>query len=324
MIEREEPHPEHHETLYEKVGHVVRRFENLGGRAGVVVFEKKTDQDEPELLIDHNPHERFFAASTNKLAIAFALSHARKDGVIKHHPIRGERLRGAGTFDDHGDQPQPEGATTSPSELELLDDMLRNSGNTAAKLLKDELGAARINEILREYGHDEVGLHINPENGASHLGYATPDGLIRLFYAAVRGDGASNHILSGRIRGALASSNRPTGIRANIDAIGLLQAEGKVEVLNKSGEYDGGEDTGAPVRHDVGLIIDERGRQVAYAVMGQAKPSVLAEYTRHQVTANILEYAAGVPVVSVRKQLARRAFKRLGIRPSGGSHLHLL
>lgn len=310
MTEREEPPQEGREQMRMRAESLIRRFELLDGHIGMVMYEISAEQDDPVSLVEHDSHDAFFAASTNKLAIAFALSVERCGQEMRTQCLSGQ-LDGAGRYDKQDDAAVS--VVTVASEEELLEDMLRHSGNTAAKVLKEAVGAERINRILKEHGLHEVQLTINPD-GTSHLGYATPDGLARLLCATVKGGEEAHGGLIDTARHALLYNDRPTGIRTGLTEQNraLLLGDG-VQIFNKSGEYNGDDEVGAPVRHDVGLIVTDDGRHTAYAVMCQSKPAVLAEYTRHQMTAAILEYASGIELLRPPAQLARKALSNLGI-----------
>ena len=316
-----EAYREQQEGMKERIETALRRFEALGGRAGLAVCEWPL-LDHPTSVVEHGSDEVFFAASTNKLAVAFALGHDRQGGPLPYHEIT-ERLAGAGRFDMHDEDEAYE--PVEASEEELIDDMLSLSGNTAAKVLKEAAGGAqRINELLNRFGHHEVQLYVRP-NGSSHLGYATPRGLMTLLRALSRADSTSHPDVAEATLYALGHNLRSTGIRSVMSDHVQQQLEAQdIRVLNKSGEYPRDDETGDPVRHDIGLVLLPDGRTVAYAVMAQAKSGVLAEYLRHQVTAEVLEYASGIKAASLPRKLARSAFHKLGLPRRGERPLHLL
>lgn len=314
MTEHEEPHErygEDAERLRRNIERRIKGFEVLGGRAGVVITEE-SPQDHWESarpLVRHGETETFFAASTNKLAIAYVLSQESPQALPRLYQVD-RRLVGAGEYDvaDLNEQPGPELA----EDTQLVADMLKRSGNTAASVLKEALGPRHINEVLRSRGYPGLRLGIDPKTGASHLGFATPEAMVRLMDALIDGHKAPNPIVGGTIIAALNHNQRPAGIRAALTQPADQLAARRTYVYNKTGEYNGDEEVGAPVRHDVGCIGTADTRTIYYAVMSQARAPVMAEYFLHNSMADILEYA-GEPSVRAGRKLAGKALNRLGI-----------
>lgn len=133
-------------VLWYKVNKTIKENEKQGVTTSVVI----TDMQKHRNIVNHNGDTVHFAASVNKLPIAWLIVQDLRAGTIQMDDVitwqASDVRAGYGVYD------QP-GAPTSATVEEVLHDMLNYSGNTAVRALVNyELGgAAAVNNRLAAY-----------------------------------------------------------------------------------------------------------------------------------------------------------------------------
>jgi hypothetical protein len=245
-------------------------------------------------------HERdtetpYFGASLGKLFIVpVILEHFRAEDEL-HIPLRFVKDDGAGRFD----QIRHIGASQMATVDELLEDMLKRSGNAAYRIFADAFGPEALNDFYQRNGwrHTHVECIEDPEYTGRFLANLGPtsakESLAQLCELLCLDDDSK---LSRTVVDALENNQVNThGIRRVMPA---FTSGSTVQVYNKSGEYNGDKDTEG-VRNDVGIVYGEQA-SLSYSLSARfnSRRSSLgsgwiADQAIGQATAEILQMATG-------------------------------
>lgn len=235
--------------LFQEVDRLTRRATIFDINVqGIIRYGKGTK----ELFPDH----ALFEASLGNVP----LTHMVIDRFYAQDifPIKPELIAksGSGIFDGHADRPQ---ATAE----ELLEDMLKRSGNTAFNVFSEALGGAdEINSFYKDRGwaRTKVGETLN---GKVEVGSTTPREALEQFQGLL--ELSDDNPLVETVQNSLRDyTSARYGIRQRV------QPSNDLVIYNITGEYNGDHHAHNPVpysvRHDVGAIEGENGI-ILYALM---------------------------------------------------------
>jgi len=235
-----------------------------------------------------------FGASIGKLPLAdMAINLLYSDEVWEIGSAIVDRT-GGGAYDQVTTRQE---ATTA----ELLDDMLRNSGNTAYRVLARGLGGPdAINGYFENKGwFSEVGS--DPVSGRAVLGETSAEEAMMQMKEVLNGTTGDKRLRE-RARFALNNSSATDqGIRRYAKNTPDLQ------IFNKTGRYNGDEDDPLVFRHDVGFVKGSR-RSISYAVLTSSPMrmrGVVASAVVSQFGAEVAREAGGPDVISLGSRALR-------------------
>jgi len=224
---------------------------------GVTTGVRIMDLQDEHLIVDHNQNTEQFAASINKLPVAFLLLqdlrahtlHMNQTMTWLPSDVRG----GYGVYD------QP-GAPTSASFQDVLFDMLNHSGNTAVRVMVNYAlgGAANVNARWTHYPQLSH-TYLQPlDANRFYLGNSTPhDSLWTMEQLMSKKD---EDQYSAFMKHAMATNIFTTyGVRSQLADNDWIILVNKVGILN---------DPSGDNRHDVGIIYNTKDhRSYGYSFM---------------------------------------------------------
>ena len=234
----------------EQLHHFPRNIEVLRRRAKVlgVTMHYFVEQKGTEVM--NHPDVMMFGASVGKIPLAhMVIEHLNPDEDFDIN--KDDIVDGGGAFDQSTSQGIAKTA-------ELLEDMLKNSGNTAFRLLAERLGGP---DEIQAYYEQNGWVHTTvdrADNGRTILGQTTPSEVLAQLQLLIAPGSPSP--LSVVARDALQGNTVSVhGIRQN-------PLDNSLTVYNKTGEYNGDKSDPYVVRHDVGVVQGRKGT-INYAVM---------------------------------------------------------
>jgi beta-lactamase class A len=282
------------QARFEALTQSIERINNIGGKIGVYSRIEVRNGKKDEHVLENYAHDPVYGASLGKLPLAALLIET---GVLDPDadwpvPLDIVDRSGGGKYDNLTE------ATTATTS-ELLDDMLRRSGNTAYRILAPAAGGS---EALNEF-YTLKGWHrtrtMAAANGRVYLGETTAHEALSQLEAVLLHEGGSD-TLAQVARHALEHSEvNKHGIRQHVKAK-------KITIANKTGEYPGDVRDGQAYRHDVGRVSGPNG-ELWYSVLTTSDKrtlGILADQVVGQISTEIA-VAAGERSAAL---LARSAF----------------
>jgi beta-lactamase class A len=271
-------------VLQYRIEQTIKQNEAQGITTSVDIADLRTDH----MLVDHNIDTIHFAASINKLPIAWLLLQDLRAGTVNLNDTitwtASDQRGGFGVYD------QP-GAPMSAKLQDVVFDMLNHSGNTAVRVLVNHVlgGPAAVNNRLAQYPQlVQTRLQIlDPTHffvGNSTAGESmwvmeqlqmTKDSFEQLMQHAME----TNIFVS-------------YGVRSQLEGNGYIVLANKVGILD---DPDGNN------RHDVGIIYNSRThRSFAYSFMTtnfgtDGIASMQAEASLQQMGRDLLRFAGDKP-----------------------------
>ncbi len=247
------------------------------------------DMQSQKAIEAHNLDTEQFAASINKLPVALLLLHdLRSGGVILNQQITwtADDVRGGnGVFD------QP-GAPTQGSLKDLMYDMLNRSGNTAVRVLVNNVlgGAAHTNDRFKnELKLDHT--YLQPlDDTHFYLGNSTARDSLNV----MKKIGDKQDAYGSFVRNALATNiYTQFGVRSQLDT-----DNEDIVLVNKVGILD---DPTGNNRHDVGIIYNTKThKSYGYSIMTTApgastdQPTAQAGVSLANIGEGMLQFASDV------------------------------
>jgi beta-lactamase class A len=251
-----------------------------------------TDLQSGKLLVGHNLDVEQFAASDNKLPVtALLLTDLRAGKTTLSTQVTwdpSDVRAGEGVYD------QP-GAPTTATVQQLMFDMLNYSGNTAVRVL--------VNDVLG--GAPAVNTRITSELGLQHTYLQPlPDDPSRFYLGNTTARDASTMIqkvlATQDSYGAFVKNALVTNIYTDYGARSQLAGNDYIVLANKVGFLD---DPTGNNRHDVGVIYNTKThKSYAYAFLNTAPgeayalPTSQAGASLADMGAALLRYAGDKPV----------------------------
>lgn len=270
--------------LRNRIERVARENETQGIRTSVDIFDMQTNRT----IVKHNESSVHFAASVNKLPVAWLVQQDLRASKLKLNQTitwqASDVRAGYGVYD------QP-GAATSATVEQLLFDMLNYSGNTAVRVLVNYTldGAANVNTRLAEYPQIP-NTRLQPLDATRfYVGNSTSKESVWIINKLL----AKNDKYTRVIKNALS-----TNIFANYGVRSQLEGNDYVVLANKVGILD---DVDGNNRHDVGIIYNTRTHKAyGYSFMTttpyeNTPGTVRAEESLGLMGHNTLRYAGDKP-----------------------------
>ena len=253
---------------------------------GVDIYDMQTKR----MIVQHNQDTEQFAASVNKLPVSLLLLEDLRAGKItmdqKVTWTDGDRRGGYGDYDKPG-------APLEASLQDLLYDMLHRSGNTAVRVMVNNVlgGADAVNgrwATKPQLSH----TRLQPLAGAGnrfYLGNTTPDDSIWTIQKLM----AKQDTYAKFMKGAMADN-----IFTDFGVRSQLGDSDYIVLVNKIGLLD---DVDGNNRHDVGIIYNQKThKSYAYSLMTTAPYSdtdtsatVRADQSLKEMGQYMLRYAGG-------------------------------
>jgi beta-lactamase class A len=273
----------------EKIRSLIDRSEILGVRTQFAIFS-------PEEIIDgQNITNQLFAASLGKLPLAHMVIALLASGTEIQISKDFIDTTGGGSLDTI----KKDGIVTVN---ELLDDMLRNSGNTAYRLLAHYLGGP---DGLRPFyeAHWKNTTVYNAPNGRALIGETTINEAYLQLHTLLTGTTGDSSLRTIAIDSLAHNTVTKHGIRQFVAPTSTLG------IFNKTGEYNGDTEDPRNYRHDVGIVTGPKGA-LGYAIMttsSQRGRGILADMTVAQVGAELARKVGGRDSTSLASRAIRLA-----------------
>ncbi len=291
------------EILKSRLEGRIERAQRRGVTVGLYVA-KLTDDGRPgSEIMDSNARELFHAASINKLAIALAVQEiASRSRDVP----RALFVPGSPSSDGAGELDRPGVADRAVPLSLLIDDMLRRSGNRAARAFmraRSPFGADAINEMLGEKGYVDTRLLDQKDGSGSNLGQTTPLEASSIVCDLMQYD--RDRAFGAEVRYALTHGQVNRGSRV------VTGGEVPDEVIlgAKTGDWNGGDvDMPDVLRHEVMYLSGVRQPLVA-AMFTRSQSAGAADVFRLRVASDMLDYN-GIKVRPIAGHLAKRALRR--------------
>lgn len=264
----------------------VARLKEWNIESGFILF----DDGDPTRQHSHDADTSFFSASTGKLEAAEAMVAAQLPADYEiSYPAKMVDLTGGGVLDTASLKDRVLNKTYTTTAGEAVRHMLEDSSNTPVRLIAELFSdkGAHLRQVYKDMGYEKTTLEPHP-NGRFDMSDTTPRESLQslrnllAFPAANRNsptDPNAEHPSDDTLAPIAAEalwSNTVTnhGIRQ-----GIRPSESNgIRVANKSGEYNGDEDTPA-VRHDVFVITDGH-RQLSGAFFTKGNEGSIDEADR--------------------------------------------
>lgn len=274
-------------VLHYRIDQIIKQNE----AAGITTSVNITDQRTGRAIVSHNSSEPQFAASINKLPIAWLLLQDLRDGKVhlsdtitwQASDVRG----GYGTYDQAG-------APLSGTVEEVLQDMLNKSGNTAVRAIVNyELGGATaVNNRLAAYPQ-LVETRLQPLDATRfYLGNSTSAESLWIMQQLQKTHDSYEKIMQ---------HDMSTNIFVSFGVRSQLEGNSYIELANKVGILD---DPDGNNRHDVGVIYNSKtGGSYAYSFMttnfdSTSVATMQAEASLQQMGRDTLRTAGDKPAKS--------------------------
>ena len=266
-------------------------------RQGVHTSVNIYDVREARSILDYDQTKVHFAASINKIPIAWQILQDLRDNKTKMSDSvtwQASDIRaGYGEFD------QP-GAPTSATVEDLLYDMLNRSGNTAVRALVNyKLGGAEaVNMRLAQYPQlKQTRLQpLEGEGNRFYVGNTTSKEAMWIFDRLL----SKPDKYEGFMRNALQSNIFDDfGVRTQLEGNDYIILANKVGILD---DADGNN------RHDVGIIYNTKSRKIyGYSFMtttphGNTQGTWRAHDSLKHMGHDVLRYSGNMPKKDYKKQ----------------------
>jgi beta-lactamase class A len=262
----------------------IKQNEAAKVKTGVEIY----DMDAKRTIVRHNQETEHFAASINKLPVSLLLLEDLRTGKIKMDQkvtwTADDRRGGFGEY-DQADAP------LEASFQDLLHDMLNKSGNTAVRVMVNNVlgGAAAVNGRWSEKPQLSH-TRLQPlDANRFYLGNTTPGDSIWTIQRLM----AKQDSYAKFMKGAMADNIfTDFGVRSQLGNSDFIILVNKIGLLD---DVDGNN------RHDVGIIYNQKThKSYAYSLMTTAPYSdldnaatVRADQSLKEMGQYILRYAGG-------------------------------
>lgn len=234
---------------------IVQKNVSKNEQQGILTGVHLVDLNKDKTLYGHNLDTEHFAASVNKLPVTMLLQEELRAGTVSlddvvELPPADQRIGGAGRFDAGDDTPE---ATIG----EILEDMLKQSGNTAVRVLVTQLGGPElVNDRLEQDPNLAHTYLIELGEGRFWLGNTTPRESMYVMEKVVTGEDEYASFVKTALENNVFSDYGVKSQRGDSDYIVLA---------NKMGQLD---DPDGNNRHDVGIIYNTRtGEKYGFSIM---------------------------------------------------------
>ncbi|HUS25936.1 MAG TPA: serine hydrolase [Nevskiaceae bacterium] len=269
----------------------VQQAENAQVLPGVRVVDFQTNQ----VVYDHNQNSVHFAASVNKLPIAWLVLQDLRAGTLQFNQVltwtAADQRAGAGIYD------QP-GAPTQATVKDLLFDMLNPSGNTAVRALVNQGmgGAQAVNNRLAQVPQIP-NTRLQPlDANRFYVGNTTPKEALFIMQQLLAGQDKYQKY----VKNALA-----TNIYTDISVRSQLAGNDFILLVNKVGLLDDPEGNN---RHDVGVIYNTKAHKsygfslLTTSPFTSTTATSVAEQSLKDMGRATLRYAGDKPGASLQTQ----------------------
>lgn len=271
------------EILNRRIYEIITQNEAASVNTAVSLFDMSLAQQ----VITNKDTQPQFAASINKLPIAFILQQDLRSGSLALTDTvtwtEAERLGGYGSFDQAG-------AATSATVGELITDMLTRSGNTAVRVLVNYTlgGPENVNDRLGQYA-ELPATRLQIVNGNSfYMGNTTSAESLWTIQQLLLGNDEFQSYMKEALRGNIFDT---TGVKSQLAGNGFVVLANKVGILD---------DPAGNNRHDVGIIYNTHtGQTIGYSFMTTTpydKGSEQAQNSLVSMGHETLQYAGDTPV----------------------------
>jgi hypothetical protein len=276
---------------FERIKALINRAEKLGVcvRYAVVLSEGKA--------IANHSQDQLFAASLGKLPLAHMAISLLSSGATVDIQKDFIDSAGGGALDRVGQS----GLVTVDV---LLDDMLRNSGNTAYRVLADYMGGPEALRAYYEIHWKKTSVH-SAANGRAQIGETTAYEAYSQLHSLLTDTSGDESLRNVAIDALSHNTVTNHGIRQ------FVAPSSTVRIFNKTGEYNGDATDPQNYRHDTGYIRGDRG-DVGYAIMTTSSArsrGIIANMTVAQFGAELARKVGGKDTASLGSRAMRLAYR---------------
>jgi hypothetical protein len=273
-------------ALTQRVEKLITSAETLGIEIALTIGTITSDEEEIQEIISKDAHSVQVAASINKLAIAAWVIQNTPEEKMKDQITwtADEKRIGGGRYDQ--DDSGQEG-----SIQELLNDMLQNSGNTAAAILGRN-HSEEINIMLQTMEFPSTALIPQPD-GKFLTGNTSAKDSMTLMRLLVQNQ--SDSLIGDIAKDALSKSKTPAKkLYVPYKENGVGHHYSKVGALNKD------DDIPAFIRNDVGLLDNHQEGQILYSIFTRSSTSYEAKVAEEIIASICAALAESLSMVELR------------------------
>lgn len=225
------------------LGHFVQKSIEENTAQQIITGVQILDLQKNTAIVSHNADTQHFAASINKLPVTLTLLEALRAGTITMDQTVSwavsDQRAGAGIYD------QP-GAPTQAKVKDILHDLLNRSGNTAVRIIVNQLlgGAAAVNNRWAQIP-ELANTRLQPlDSNRFYVGNSTPREAMWTMGQLVKTQDQYASFIKQSLQ---------TNIYTDVSVRSQLAGNDYIVLVNKVGLLDDSEGNN---RHDVGIIYN--------------------------------------------------------------------